>query len=101
MLELLFVGALATMYLFSMVTYAYLTYLIVVEWFQDIAALANKPNNIAATIKTELENGQAVVVQGVFNRQTGDSVKARTIKYNQLDNQLRSIHSSTRVAIYQ
>ena len=101
MLELLFVGALAAMYLFSMVFYAYLTYLIVVEWFRDIASLANKPNNIAATIKTELENGQAVVVQGVFNSKTGESVKARTIKYNQLDNQLRSIHSTTKVAIYQ
>jgi hypothetical protein len=101
MLELLFFGAVAAIYAFTIVFYAFLTYLIIVEWFREIASLANRPNNIAATIKTELENGQAVVVQGVFNQNTGESVKARTIKYNQIDNELRTIHSRTKVAIYQ
>ncbi len=85
----------------EIVYYAYLTWKIVVDWFQEYEDIATQPNNIAASIKTKLESGEHAVVQGIFNKKTGNAVETRTIKYDQLDSDIRDAHRGSEVVIWQ
>jgi hypothetical protein len=99
-LAILVTGAIASKAIYTIVKYSYLTYQIIKEWFQDNKSLARNPNSVAATIKTSLDSGEYAVVQGVFDESTGSAIKARTIKYDDLDSEMEEIHRLKEVAIY-
>ncbi|MEH2112008.1 hypothetical protein [Nostoc sp.] len=100
-ISLLIGGAIFAMVVYEIVYYAYLTLTIVADWFQNYEDIATQPNNIAATIKTKLDSGEHAVVQGIFNKKTGDPVETRTIKYDQLDSDIRDAHRGSEVVIWQ
>ncbi len=100
-LTILLLGAIVAYSVFVTVFFAYLTWLIVVEWFQDYEEVATEWDNVAATIKTTLDSGEPAIVQGVFKRNTGNPVKGRIIKYNDLDSRVREVHRNEDVVIWQ
>ncbi|MBW4600851.1 MAG: hypothetical protein KME29_14935 [Calothrix sp. FI2-JRJ7] len=100
-ISLLIGGAIAATAIFTIVYYAYLTWSIIVDWFQDYEHLAVQPNNVAATIKTRLDSGEHAVVQGIFDRRTSEEIEARTITYDQLDSQIQNAHRNSEVVIWE
>ncbi|MEH1858995.1 MAG: hypothetical protein V7L21_13540 [Nostoc sp.] len=94
-------GVICAMAVCEIVYYAYLTWTIVVNWFQDYEHLATQPNNVAATIKTKLDSGEHAVVQGIFNKKTADAVETRTVKYDQIDSNIGDAHRGSEVVIWQ
>ncbi|MEH2383756.1 MAG: hypothetical protein V7K27_33520 [Nostoc sp.] len=93
--------AMAVCEIVEIVYYAYLTWRRIVDWFQYYKSLAIQPNNVAATIKTKLDSGENAVIQGVFDRKTGDAVEIRTVKYDKLDSDIRDAHRGSEVVIWQ
>lgn len=100
-ISLLIGGALCAMAIYTIVHYAYLTWSTIVNWFRENEDLATEPNNVAATIKTKLDSGEHAVVQGIFNRRTGEEVEARTITYDELDSEIRDAHRRDEVVIWE
>ncbi|MEH1936695.1 MAG: hypothetical protein V7L14_23925 [Nostoc sp.] len=100
-ISLLIGGVICAMAVCEIVYYAYLTWGIVVDWFQEYEHIATQPYNVAATIKTKLESGENAVIQGVFDRKTGDAVETRTVKYDKLDSAIRDAHRGSEVVIWQ
>ena len=100
-LTILVLGAIAAYNIFVIVYFVYLTWSIIVKWFQNNEEVATEWDNVAATAQTTLESGEVVVIQGIFNRKTGKPVKGRTIKYDDLDSRVREVHRNNPVVIWQ
>jgi hypothetical protein len=100
-LTILLLAAITAYSVFTIVFFAYLTWSILVEWFQSHEEVATQLNNVAATVKTALESGELAIVQGIFNKKTGDPVKGRIIKYDELDSRVREAHRNSDVVIWQ
>lgn len=82
---------------------SYLTFSKLVSWFQkdEVAKEATKNENIAASVKQKLESGENAIVQGVFDKNTGNPVMSRIIEYGTLDSKTRELHSGGRLVIYE
>ncbi|HAX79666.1 MAG TPA: hypothetical protein DCY88_28495 [Cyanobacteria bacterium UBA11372] len=100
-LSWLIIAAIGSAAVCATVFFAYLTWSILVNWFQEYETLATRSTNVAATIKTKLASGDHAVVQGIFNKNTGETVKGRIIKYDKLDSQVRDAHRNSEVVIWQ
>jgi hypothetical protein len=101
LLTILLLAAIAAYSLFTIVFFAYLTFSIIAEWFRNNQEVATQLENVAATVKTALESGETKIIQGVFNKQTGDPVKGRIIEFDELDSEVREAHRNNDVVIYQ
>ncbi|MBP0012276.1 MAG: hypothetical protein J7545_06660 [Roseofilum sp. SBFL] len=97
------VGAGAVVAAAATVVYiSYLTFSALINWFQkdEVASVATQEQNVAASFKEKLDSGENVLVQGVFNKNTGHVVKSRMIRYDRLDSKTQDLHSGGRMPIY-
>lgn len=97
------VGAGAVVAAAATVVYiSYLTFSALINWFQkdEVASVATQEQNVAASFKEKLDSGENVLVQGVFNKNTGYVVKSRMIRYDRLDSKTQELHSGGRMPIY-
>ena len=84
--------AVASAWIFTTVVYWYLTFLVLVEWFEDIAHLVRGYNRIGFTVQEQLKNGEYKTVQGVFDKDKNKVIEARNIKSDRVDSQINAMH---------
>jgi hypothetical protein len=85
----------------AVVVIAYLTYNFIVNWFRNRSAIQEQnKDNIAFTIKENLQSGNYTVVQGIFNRRTEELVDSQVIETKELDNKMSEIHSENKMVLY-
>jgi hypothetical protein len=85
----------------AVVVIAYLTYNFIVNWFRNRSAIQEQDkDNIAFTIKENLQSGNYTVVQGIFNRRTEELVDSQVIETKELDNKMSEIHSENKMVLY-
>jgi hypothetical protein len=85
----------------GVVVIAYLTYNFIVNWFRNRSAIQEQDkDNIAFTIKENLQSGNYKVVQGIFNRRTEELVDSQVIETKELDNKMSEIHSENKIVLY-
>lgn len=85
----------------AVVFIAYLTYNLIVNWFRNRFDIKEQDkDNIAFTIKENLESGNYKIVQGVFNTRTEEIVDSQVIETEELDNELDEIHSDLPLVVY-
>lgn len=98
-----FVGGLVTLFVGAAVVYlAIITVDAVINWFKSKRSLVQSDrDNIAFTIKENMENGKYAVYQGVFNRRTEDLLAGQKLESGQVDNQLQSMHAEQPMVVYQ
>jgi hypothetical protein len=85
----------------GVVVIAYLTYNFIVNWFRNRSAIQEQDkDNIAFTIKENLQSGNYTVVQGIFNRRTEELVDSQVIETKELDNKMSEIHSENKMVLY-
>lgn len=97
------VGGLITLFIGAAVVYlAIITVDAVINWFKSKRSLVQSDrDNIAFTIKENMENGKYAVYQGVFNRRTEDLLAGQKLESGQIDDQLRSMHAEQPMVVYQ
>jgi biopolymer transport protein ExbB/TolQ len=66
--------------IFTTVFFAYLTFAVIVEWFQQYQDLVVNKGRVAFTLKEAMTNNQVSVIQGIFNPKTNEIEHARKIK---------------------
>ncbi len=72
---------------------AFLSYEEIMNWFYDyLDTLHTSKNNLAFTIKDDLENGNYQIVQGIFNQRTGNIIEDRVIEAEEIDDVVLEIH---------
>ena len=73
----------------------------VLDWFYQQDSLSTGDTDLLAiTIKKEIEDDNVTIVQGVFNKRTQTLIDGRTIKTNQLDDELEARHRYHKVVQY-
>lgn len=97
----LILGAVAILGVTAVVI-ALLKWRAIVSWFQSRKGKLSDPDKkrIATTITTALKNGQAEVVQGIFDMDTEDFVDVQVCKAEELDEAARVNLSGSQVKIY-
>lgn len=85
----------------TVVTLVVVSFDAIVTWFRDRNAIkvADK-DNIAFTIKQNIENGKHKVIQGIFNERTGAVVDGQVFVATELDAKLQELHNGTELVIY-
>ncbi|GDZ95177.1 hypothetical protein PA905_34160 [Planktothrix agardhii CCAP 1459/11A] len=79
-----------------------ITFKKIVDWFRERKALKEQDKrNIAFTIKTEMEAGNYVLCQGIFNTDTEVVLDCQKLKYKEMDQELINAHQSQPLVIYQ
>ena len=74
----------------------------IVSWFQERADVVNaNTDKIAFTLKEKMTSGECAFVQGIFNKATDKVEDVRRLKSQEVDEELRNIHSDKALAIYQ
>lgn len=74
----------------------------IVSWFQERSEEINADETkIAFTLKEKMASGECAFVQGIFDKKTDKIVDAQRIKSQQVDDEIREIHSTKTLAIYQ
>lgn len=68
------------------------------EWFQQKEGRI-KSDEIAALIKTTLESGAAVIIQGIFKKKTGAPVEGRVIHHEDLDSKTSAAFRESRSGV--
>jgi len=77
----------------SLIAVAFLAYEEIIDWFDEyLDTIHSSKNNLAFTIKDELENGNYQIVQGIFNQRTGDMIESREIEAEEIDEELLEVH---------
>lgn len=77
----------------SLIAVAFLAYEEIIDWFDErLDTIHSSKNNLALTIKDELENGNYQIVQGIFNNKTGNWIESREIEAEEIDEELLDIH---------
>lgn len=77
----------------SLIAVAFLAYEEIIDWFDEyLDTIHSSKNNLAFTIKNELENGNYQIVQGIFNQRTGDMIESREIEAEEIDEELLEVH---------
>lgn len=98
-LFLLLKGAFA---IWGVVTLLRITFKLIVNWFRERRSLKQQDkNNIAFTIKTEMEAGNYVVCQGIFNTDSEVILDGQKLKSKEMDQELINAHKSQPLVIYQ
>ena len=74
----------------------------IVEWFRSRNNIkqADK-DNIAFTIKKNLQSGNYKVVQGIFNQRTEELKDTRVMESQKLDDKLLQHHGGKELVIYE
>lgn len=98
-----FIGGLITLFIGATVVYlAIITVDAVINWFRNKRAIVESDrDNIAFTIKENMESGRYVVYQGVFNRRTEQLVDGQKLESEQIDDELRAMHEQQPMVVYQ
>lgn len=98
-----FVGGLITLFIGAAVVYlAVITVDAVINWFRTKQSLVQSDrDNIAFTIKENMNSGQYVVYQGVFNRRTEQLIDGQKLESGRIDDELRTMHEQQPMVIYQ
>lgn len=85
-----------------LVTLLFLTYRLLIDWFQQNEELVQADmDNIAFTVKDLYETNNFSLVQGVFNTRTNRVVDGRKIHAKDADGQVKELHRNKPLAIYQ
>jgi hypothetical protein len=85
----------------EVVVIAYLTYNFIVNWFRNRSPIKEQDkDNIAFTLKENLESGNFRLVQGVFNPSTEKLVDGRVIETKELDEKMSELHSENKLVVY-
>jgi len=98
-----FIGGMITLFIGAAVVYlAIITVDAVINWFRNKQAIVQSDqDNIAFTIKDNMENGRYVVYQGIFNRRTETLLEGQKLESEQIDEQLQSMHAQQPMVVYQ
>ena len=70
-----------------------------IEWFINVAQVLDD-QDLAFTLKTEMNRGRYTIVQGVFDQRTDQVKKARRIEAERVDARIRSAHESNALVVY-
>ena len=88
--------------IWATVTLLRITFKLIVNWFRERRALKQKDkNNIAFTIKTEMDKGNYVVCQGIFNTESEVILDGQKLQSKEMDQELINAHQSQPLVIYQ
>lgn len=88
--------------IWATVTLVRITFKRIVNWFQERRSLKQQDkNNIAFTIKTEMEAGNYVVCQGIFNTDSEVILDGQKLKSKEMDQELINAHQSQPLVIYE
>lgn len=71
----------------------------IVDWFLGISNTIDE-EDLAFTLKQDLNNGEFTIVQGLFDQSTGKVETARRINGKQLDPKLAQAHNRDRLVLY-
>jgi hypothetical protein len=78
-----------------------LTYKKIKKWFQKKHELTDQDkNNVEATVKLAIADGNTPIVQGIFNKKTGELVDGQRYDAERLDYELEAKHKGKDIAIY-
>ncbi|MEJ2852671.1 MULTISPECIES: hypothetical protein [unclassified Saccharothrix] len=98
MLELI-LSALAGLIIEVVLTVVVLAFAAVVDWFVQRYASMDE-DDIAFTLRQQLDTGAFTVVQGIFDQATGQVTEARRVNANRLDPRLAQAHARENLAVY-
>ncbi|MFI9814527.1 hypothetical protein [Saccharothrix variisporea] len=98
MLELI-LSALAGLIIEVVLTVVVLAFAAVVDWFVRRHAVMDE-DDIAFTLRQQLDNGAYTIVQGIFDEATGQVTDARRVNANRLDPRLARAHARDDLAVY-
>ena len=88
--------------IWATVTLVRITFKRIVNWFQERRSLKQQDkNNIAFTIKTEMEARNYVVCQGIFNTDSEVILDGQKLKSKEMDQELINAHQSQPLVIYE
>ena len=88
--------------IWATVTLVRITFKRIVNWFQERRSLKQQDkNNIAFTIKTEMEAGNYVDCQGIFNTDSEVILDGQKLKSKEMDQELINAHQSQPLVIYE
>lgn len=74
----------------------------IIQWFQDrYMGQHQAPNDIAFSIKEQLQNGDYTVVQGIFNQATDTVEHAQEWNAQNLDQDLQQLHARDKLVVWQ
>ncbi len=86
----------------GLATVLYLSLKELLNWFVARHSLVNSDeDNICATIKTSIEEGNYQLVQGVFNLRTGEALDSRTIEADEIDDEIKELHRDAQIVVYE
>lgn len=75
---------------------------LVIKWFQSRSKLKKSDkNNIAFTLKDEMDKGNYVVYQGIFNKETNEVLDSQRLESKNMDTQLEQLHQDKQLVIYE
>lgn len=92
----LIIGAIGAAAIFTIVYYAYLTWLILVTWFQEYKYLVNNGDNVAFTLQERMASGQYKTIQGIFDLNSQEVVESRKIQSDNVDSRIQNAHENGR-----
>ena len=97
------VGGLITLFIGAAVVYlAIISVDAVINWFRNKSAIVQSDrDNIAFTIKENMENGRYAVYQGVFNRRTETLIDGHKLESDRIDEQVQSMHARQPMVVYE
>jgi hypothetical protein len=83
------------------VTVFVINYKTIINWFRAKKTLKQSDkNNIAFTLKQELENGNYNVCQGIFNTETEELLEGVKWEGKQIDEELANKHQGKPLVVY-
>lgn len=76
----------------------------IIDWFRSFFANKNRikdMDDIAFTIKTQIDNGNVKVVQGVFNKISEEIEDGIQYEAERLDDKLEGYHRDNELVVYE
>lgn len=74
----------------------------IVQWFQQRFRGRHKaPNEVAFSVKEELQNGDYAVIQGIFDQNTDQVEQAQEWSAQDLDHDLQRAHAREKLVVWQ
>jgi hypothetical protein len=74
----------------------------IIDWFRSKANLKlQDKNNVAFTLKGNMEQGNYVVYQGIFDPIKEELVDGQKILSEQIDSQVSQLHRDEKLVVYQ
>jgi len=91
------VGAAAAV---AVVVISFVSFVLLINWFKTHENKIDEAH-IAASLKLKLDNGDKVIVQGIFNKSSGKVKEGRVIKYDKLDSDVKKAHKKGKIVVYE